>query len=152
AISPDRKRLYAMTEGAVGGDNPQDLRISTFDIEHRRFTGEVRKLRLEFPGAKVNLAVLVLSDGTRAYPDAPALPPQPGESAAELTALDARRFLMVERDGNGDGVAAPRMKKVFILDTKGAKARDGYVDKQPLADLLAVPDPHKLGGVGDFFS
>jgi hypothetical protein len=151
AISPNRKRLYAMTEGAVGADNPQDLRIATFDIEHRRFTGEVRKLRLEFPGAKVNLTTLLLSDGTRAYPDAVAPTGTGGESAAELTALDGHRFLMVERDSNGDGVPAPRMKKIFILDTLGAKGRDGYVDKQPLADLMAVPDPNKLGGDGDFF-
>jgi hypothetical protein len=151
AISPDRKRLYAMTEGAVGKVDPQDLRIATFDIEDRRFTGEVRKLRLEFPGAKVNLTTLLLADGTKAYPDAVAPTGTGGESAAELTALDGHRFLMVERDSNGDAVPAPRMKKVFILDTKGAKGRDGYVDKQPLPDLLAVPDPNKLGGDGDFF-
>jgi hypothetical protein len=151
AISPDRKHLYAMTEGAIGADSPQDLRIATFDIEHRRFTGEVRKLRLEFPGAKVDLTTLLLTDGTRAYPNAVAPTETGGESAAELTSLDGHRFLVVERDSNGDGLAAPRLKKVFILDTKGAQRRAGYVDKQPLADLMAVPDPNKLGGDGDFF-
>ncbi|MEP7019591.1 MAG: esterase-like activity of phytase family protein [Pseudonocardiales bacterium] len=151
AISPDRTHLYAMTEGAVGQDSPQDLRIATFDIEHRRFTGEVRKVRLEFPGAKVDLSTLRLSDGTRAYPNAVAPTGTGGESAAELTSLDGHRFLMVERDSNGDGLATPRMKKVYVLDTKGADRRGGYVDKQPLADLMAVPDPNKLGGDGDFF-
>ena len=38
AISPDRRRLYAVTEGAVGEDDPQDLRIVTFDIKRRQFT------------------------------------------------------------------------------------------------------------------
>jgi hypothetical protein len=152
AISPDRKHLYAMTEGAIGADSPQDLRIATFDIGHRRFTGEVRKLRLEFPGAKVDLTTLFLTGGTtRAYPDAVAPTGTGGESAADLTALDSHRFLVVERDSNGDGLPAPRMKKVFLLDTKRADRRAGYVDKQPLADLMAVPDPKKLGGDGDFF-
>ncbi|MDT4971671.1 MAG: hypothetical protein QOG22_1814 [Pseudonocardiales bacterium] len=152
AISPDRKHLYAMTEGAIGADDPQDLRIATFDIEHRRFTGEVRKLRLEFPGGKVDLTTLFLTDGTtRAYPNAVAPTGTGGESAADLTSLDSHRFLVVERDSNGDGLAAPRMKKVFVLDTKGANHRGGYVDKQPLADLMAVPDPKKVGGDGDFF-
>jgi hypothetical protein len=151
AISPDRKHLYAMTEGALGADNPQDLRIATFDIKHRRFTAEVRKLRLESPGAKVDLTALKFADGTPAYPGAVAPTGTGGESAAELTALDGHRFLLVERDSNGDGLPAPRLKKIFILDTNGANRRDGYVDKQPLADLMAVPDPNKLGGDGDFF-
>ncbi|MEP7179532.1 MAG: esterase-like activity of phytase family protein [Pseudonocardiales bacterium] len=151
AVSPDRRHLYAMTEGAIGADDPQDLRIATFDIAHRRFTGEVRKLRLEFPGAKVDLSTLLLANGARAYPNAVAPTGTGGESAADLTALDDHRFLVVERDSNGDAIPAPRMKKVFILDTKGAHRRSGYVDKQPLADLMAVPDPKKLGGDGDFF-
>jgi hypothetical protein len=151
AISPDRKKLYAMTEGAIGNDDPQDLRIATFDIKHRHFTGEVRKLRLEFPGAKVDLTALKLTDGTRAYPSAVAPTGTGGESAAELTAIDSHRFLLLERDSNGDGIAAPRMKKVFILDTNGANRRDGYVDKQPLIDLMAIPDPNKIGNDGDFF-
>jgi hypothetical protein len=151
AISPDRQTLYAMTEGAIGSDDPQDLRIATFDIKHRKFTGEVRKLRLEMPGAKVDLSTLLLTDGSRAYPTA--VPPTGtgGESAAELTALDGHRFLVVERDSNGDGLPAPRMKKVFVLDAAHAGSRGGYVDKQPLVDLMAIPDPNKIGNDGDFF-
>jgi hypothetical protein len=151
AISPDRTRLYAMTEGAVGADDPQDLRIATFDIARRHFTGQVRKLRLEFPGAKVDLTALKLTDGTRAYPNGVAPTGTGGESAADLTSIDNHRFLLVERDSNGDGTAAPRMKKVYLLDTNGARNRDGYVDKQMLVDLMALPDPLKVGGDGDFF-
>ena len=58
-----------MTEGAVGQDDPQDLRIATFDIKHRKFTGEVRKLRLEMPGAKVDLSALTLSGRVEGLPD-----------------------------------------------------------------------------------
>jgi glycerophosphoryl diester phosphodiesterase len=55
---------------------------------------------------------------------------------------------MLERDSNGDALAAPRFKKVFIVDnhTKG-----GYVQKQLLVDLMALPDPLHRGNDGDFF-
>jgi hypothetical protein len=36
----------------------------TFDTRIRRFTGEVHKLRLEMPGAKVDLSTLRLKDGS----------------------------------------------------------------------------------------
>jgi hypothetical protein len=151
AISPDRTRLYGMFEGAVGADDPQDVRIVTFDIGRRQFTSEVRKVRLEMPGAKVNLTTLKLADGRLAYPGSVAPTGTGGESVAELTALDDHRFLLLERDGNGDGVDAPRLKKVFVVDTDGASGNNGYVQKTALVDLMAVPDPNKLGGDGDFF-
>ena len=152
AVSPDRKTLHAMFEGAVGDDDPQDLRIVTFDTRSHRFTGEVRKLRLEMPGGKVDLSTLRLTNGQLAYPGT--TPPQGtgGQSAAELTSLDDHRYLLVERDGNGDGTAAPRFKKVFIIDAQGDRAsKDGYVQKALLVDLMAVPDPQKLGNDGDYF-
>ena len=92
-----------------------------------------------------------MADGTPAYPGAVAPTGTGGESAAELTSVDSHRFLLAERDSNGDGLPAPRLKKIFILDTNGAAGRNGYVDKQPLADLMAIPDPNKIGGDGDFF-
>ncbi|SRR6266540_2080798 len=148
AISPDRQTLYPMFEGPLASDDAQDLRILTFDINTRSFTNEVRKLRLEMPGGKVNLTTLTLTNGQPAYPGS--VPPTGTgpQSAAELTALDANRFLLVERDGNGDGLAAPRFKKVFVVD---GQLQDGYVGKQLLVDLMAVPDPLKLGNDGDFF-
>jgi hypothetical protein len=152
AISPDRTRLYAMFEGAVGDDDPQDVRIVTFDIAGRRFTGEVHEIRLEMPGAKANPAALLLTDGTtRAYPNAAAPTGTGGESVAELTALDDHRFLLLERDANGDGVDAPRFKKVFVVDFNRDGDAAGYVQKSPLVDLMAVPDPKGLGGDGNFF-
>ena len=58
--------------------------------------------------------------------------------------------MAVERDSNGDGVAAPRFKKVFLLDTD-SRSHQGYLAKDLLVDLMAVPDPAKIGGDGDFF-
>jgi hypothetical protein len=148
AIDPSRKHLYPMFEGPVTGDDPQDLRMLEFDLRTHRFTHQVRHVRLEMPGQAVNLFALTYVDGTHVYPDA--APPAAGESAAELTAVNSHQFLMVERDSNGDGVAAPRFKKIFLLDTEGAH-NGGYVDKTLLADLMAVPDPAQLGHDGDFF-
>jgi hypothetical protein len=150
AIDPSRKHLYPMFEGPVSGDDPQDLRILEFDLRTHRFTHHVRHLRLEMPGQQVNLSNLFYVDGTtRVYPDDVA-PPTFGESAAELTAVNSHQFLVVERDSNGDGVPAPRFKKIFLLDTEGAGDR-GYVGKTLVADLMAVPDPAHLGNDGDFF-
>jgi hypothetical protein len=149
AIDPARGRLTAMTEGAVGADHPQDLRLLNFDLRTHRFSPIVRRLRLEMPGAKVNLASLTLTDGTPAYPGTTPPTGTGGESAAELTAVNAHQYLVVERDSNGDGLAAPRFKKVFLLDTRSGA--DAYLGKQLLIDLMAVPDPTKVGGDGDFF-
>jgi hypothetical protein len=152
AISPDRKTLYPMFEGAVRADDPADLRLLRFDIKKQRFTGDVLKVRLEMPGAKVNLTTLTLDDGAPAYPGSVAPTGTGGESAAELTAVNDHQYLMVERDSAGDAaVPAPRSKKVMLIDTKHARSHDGYVSKQLLVDLMAVPDPLHVGGDGDFF-
>ena len=150
AISPDRTRLYAMTEGAVGGDDPQQLRLLPFDIERKVFAGEVRRVRLELPGAKVDLSKLTLVDGTPAYPGTATPAGTGGESAAEVTAVNDHQFLLVERDSAGDTEVAPRFKKVFLLDGRG-EHDDGYLSKDLLIDLLAVPDPAQVGDDGGFF-
>lgn len=150
AISPDRKHLYPMLEGAVGDDDPQDVRILDFDLRTQRYTGHLRRLRLEMPGAKVNLAGLRLVGGARAYPGTTPPTGTGNESAAELTAVNRRQFLVVERDGAGDSVVAPRSKKVFLLNRAHTHPGD-YIGKRPLLDLMAVPDPAKIGGDGDFF-
>jgi hypothetical protein len=152
AISPDRRTLYPVFEGPVPGDDDQTLQIREFDIRQRRFTDRIRRVRLEFPGQPVNLAALNLPGSVRAYPDDAAPTGAGGESLPELIALGRDRFLAIERDGNGDAqTPAPRFKKLFLLDFKGLGDSGGYVRKQLLVDLMAVPDPAKVGGDGDFF-
>ena len=150
AIDPSRSHLYPMFEGAVGEDDPQDVRILEFDLHSHRFTHDVRRMRLEMPGAKVNLAALTLVGGAPAYPGTTPPTGTGGESAPELTAVNSHEFLALERDGAGDGVTAPRFKKVFLIDISRTDS-SGYVDKRLLVDLMAVPDPAKIGGDGDFF-
>jgi hypothetical protein len=149
AINPSRTRLYPMFEGPVGADDPQDLRILEFDLATHRFTHSQRRLRLEMPGATVNLQALnIVGPGGGTVPAYPGAPPRRsagGESAAELTSVNGHQLLVVERDSNGDGVDPPRFKKVFLLDTEERHSQHRYVDKDLLIDLMAVPDPAKLG-------
>lgn len=72
----------------------------------------------------------------------------PSNSIGDLTALNGNEFLVIERDG-GAGPTA-RFKAVFKLDLKDAD-KDGYADKELLVNLLAVPDPKNVGGLGAYF-
>jgi hypothetical protein len=150
AISPDGAKLYALLEGAVAGDDPQDLRIYVFEVAKRAFADGFLKLRLEMPSQTVNLATLTYASGARVYPDAVA-PPAGPVSIGELKAVNERQLLVIERDNHGDDLPAPRFKKVFLLDLSQAAKHDGYVGKSLLLDLLAIPDPTGVGGDGDFF-
>jgi len=150
AISPDGAKLYALLEGAVSGDDPQDLRIYVYEIAKRAFADSFLKVRLEMPSQTINLASLTDASGARIYPDAVA-PPAGPVSIGELKAVNDRQFLMIERDNLGDDLTAPRFKKVFLLDLPQGAKHDGTVGKTLLLDLLAIPDPSGVGGDGDFF-
>ena len=148
--APTARRLYALLEGAVTGDDPRDLRIYVYDVAKRAFEPGFLRVRLEMPSQTVNLAALVDVSGARVYPDA-TVPAAGPVSIGELKAVNDRQLLMIERDNHGDDLTAPRFKKVFLLDLSQAAANDGYVGKTLLVDLLAIPDPSGVGGDGDFF-
>ena len=149
AISPDGLRLWALLEGAVTGDEAQDLRLYAFDLEQGKLLNGFLRVTLELPSQMVNLASLVDSSGARVYPDAVAPPPGP-VSIGELKAVNERQLLLIERDNLGDGVETPRFKKVFLLDVSRS-TRERRVAKTLLLDLLAIPDPAGVGQDGDFF-
>lgn len=148
AISPDGSTLYALLEGAVTGDDPQDLRIYVFDVARRAFTRFLR-YRTEMPSQQVNLAVIADAAGKRFYPGEAGAPPGP-VSIGELKAVNSHQMLVIERDNLGDDLPAPRFKKVFLIDIAGVP-EGGRVRKTLLLDLLAIPDPAGVGGDGDFF-
>jgi hypothetical protein len=151
AISPDGRRLHPVFEGPITGDHPQDLRILTFDLREGRYSDDFTRVRLEMPGQQVNLAALLLAGTEEPAYEGSVAPPPGRQAIGDLKAVNRDEFLFIERDSEGDGPNAPRFKKVFLLDTDGAHKRDGYVAKQLLIDLLAVPDPDVVGGDGDFF-
>jgi hypothetical protein len=150
AISPDGGKLHALLEGPVAGDDSRVLRIYVFEVAKRAFAARTLRVALEMPGQAVDLASLTDTGGKRVYPDA-AVPPAGPVAIGELKALGDRRFLMIERDNLGDDLAAPRFKKLFLLEMERADERDGTFKKTLLLDLLAIPDPSGIGGDGAFF-
>jgi hypothetical protein len=149
AISPDGLRLWALLEGAVTGDEAQDLRLYAYDVAQGKLLNGFLRVPLELPSQTVNLATLVDAAGARVYPDAVAPPPGP-VSIGEIKAVNGRQLLLIERDNLGDDVDAPRFKKIFLIDVSQA-TRERRVGKTLLLDLLAIPDPASLGDDGDFF-
>src|SRR5262249_24933273 len=89
ALSKDRQSLYVSLEGALTTDPDQRRRfIYVFDLNTRSFTPERLQFRMEAPG----------------------------NSIGDLTALDANRLLVIERD-NEQGPAS-RLKRVYLLDLR----------------------------------
>ena len=107
AISPDGRTLYPTLEGPLADDADKTIRrMYTFDIAKRRYVGGYRKYRVADPAYLVS----------------------------DLTALDARRFVSLERD-NFQGEPAEH-KNAFVV-----KARRGELTKREVLDLLAIADP-----------
>ena len=129
AISRDGRTLYPILEGAVTGDDPRLRRLYTFDIDARRYA----------PG----YARYEVADRTFLV--------------ADLTRLDDRRFIALERD-NFEGAAA-RHKKAFVVDPRVRTAGEVLI-KREVVDLLALRDPNGISlpgrpgdlGLGDPFS
>jgi hypothetical protein len=118
--SPDRRFLYPLLEGTVAGDPAGTLRLYEFDLRTGAFTDRRWAYRLAAP----NLAI--------------------GDAAA----IDAHRFLVVERDSaQGD---AAQVKQIYLVDRRDRDG-DGAVDKTPLVDLLNVANPRGLGGFPETF-
>jgi len=119
AISPDGKTLYPMLEKPVSGDPSQHLRIYAFDVDTETFT-----------------------DGYWLYPLTG------GDAIGELTAIDANRFLVIERDSRQG--AAALFKQIFQIDLRDYNLVDGnkVLRKSLLVDLLAINDPEDLDADG----
>jgi hypothetical protein len=129
AISPDAKTLYPTLEGAVTGDDPALRRVYEFDIRARSYTPKRRGYRVADPAYLVS----------------------------DLTALDERRLIALERD-NFQGEAAVH-KRGFVVHLR-RRAVDGTLAKRPVVDLLDLADPARVSlparpgdiGLGDPFA
>jgi hypothetical protein len=129
ALSADGRKLYPTLEGPVMGDDPATRRMYEFDLREGEYTEKRRTYRLADPAFLVS----------------------------DLTALDRRRLVALERDNN-QGVAAAH-KQGFVVDLRRT-ADDGSLEKTPVVDLLDLADPELISlparpgdiGLGDPFS
>jgi hypothetical protein len=128
AISPNGKHLYPMLEGSTTQDKAaglgSDLRIYDVAVKH----GSGASFTGEFWRYRME---------------------HPGNSLGDFIAVNDHEFLVVERD-QGAGPTA-RFKAVFLVDLED-RDHDGYADKNLLVNLMAVPDPKGVGGLGAFFT
>ncbi|MCK2217430.1 esterase-like activity of phytase family protein [Actinomadura sp. ATCC 31491] len=116
----DGRHLYPLLEGTVAGDPEGTLRMNEFDLRTRSYTGRRWTYRLDSPAHAIGDAV----------------------------AVDADRFLVIERD-NAQGDAA-QVKRVYLADRRDRDG-DGTLDKTLVADLLNLADPRGLAGAPGTF-
>ena len=110
AISPDGRTLYPTLEGPLADDADKTIRRSyTFDIRERRY-----------------------EPGYRVYHVA-----DPSYLVSDLTALDGRRFVSLERD-NFQGPAAMH-KRAFVVTPHSSA-----LDKREVLDELDIADPAQI--------
>jgi hypothetical protein len=120
AASPDGRYRYPLLEGTVTGDTPGDLRMYEFDTRLGAYTDRRWTYRLDAPGHAIGDAV----------------------------AVDADRFLVIERDNNQGDAAV--VKRIYLADRRD-RDRDGVLDKTLVVDLLNIANPKGLGGFGPVF-
>jgi hypothetical protein len=129
AISKDGRRLYPTLEGPVASDDQTVRRMYEFDIRSSSYSDRRRTYSVGDPSILVS----------------------------DLTALDERRLVALERD-NFQGDAAVH-KQGFVVSLKRT-AQNGSMLKRPLVNLLDLADPALISlparpgdiGLGDPFS
>jgi hypothetical protein len=126
AINASGTKLYPLLEKPITTDpNQSRLIISEFDLATEQYTGVSFGYRLDPQGAAIG----------------------------DMTAVDDRRFLVIERDNRqGDPTIAEfsnpaQFKKIFMVDIGDVDA-DGFARKTEVLDLMNISDPHDLNGDG----
>jgi hypothetical protein len=115
AISPDGTILYPMLEGALFDDTVRTrLLMQEFSIADNAYTGE-------FWFYPMNAA---------------------GHALGELTAINDREFLVIERDGNQGFDAA--FKRIYLVNLDNVENDGHTLRKRLLVDLMALHDPNGL--------
>jgi hypothetical protein len=120
AMAPSGRTLFALVEGTVTGDPPGTLRINEFDLLAERYTGRVIRYRLAAGATNIG----------------------------DMTAIDDRRFLVIERNGaSGTGGPQRPFKKIFQVDLS-ATDDQGTARKTEIVDLMNISDPDDLNRDG----
>ncbi len=118
ATNQSGSRLYTLLEKTVAGDAPRTLRIDEFDIAAEAYTGVQFIYPLEAAGTAIG----------------------------DMTAVDAHRFVVIERNG-GTATSGTPFKKLFLIDLEGL-GNGAVVTKTELVDLMNLADPLDLNGDG----
>lgn len=120
AINKSGTRLYTLLERTVTGDPAGMLRIDEFDVDREVYTG--RRFFYPLDAAGTNIG--------------------------DMVAVDDRRFVVLERNGNTATSPNPApFKKVYLIDLEDV-ADGGVARKLELVDLMKLADPHDLNGDG----
>ena len=120
AINKSGTKLYTLLERTVAGDTPNTLRIDEFDIGSEKYTGRRFIYPLDAHGTNIG----------------------------DMVAVDDRRFVVLERNGNTATSSNPApFKKVFLVDIEDV-SEGGIARKTELVDLMNLADPHDLNGDG----
>lgn len=119
AINASGTRLYTLLEKTVAGDPARTLRINEFDLSSEAYTGAMWRYPLETEGTAIG----------------------------DMTAVDDRRFIVIERNGATATGGGTPLKRLYLVDLSGV-ASGGTVGKTLLVDLMAVADPHDLNRDG----
>lgn len=129
SLNASGTKLYAMLEGPLVPDtNRNRLLINEFDLATKSYTGRVFYYRMENTF-------------------------ESGQAIGDLTAINDREFLVIERDSrqgdpNDPAITDPaQFKRIYKINITKLDSQ-GFVEKQLLVDLLNVEDPYGLGGNG----
>src|SRR5262245_7582056 len=120
AINRSGTKLYTLLERTVTGDPDKTLRIDEFDIDAEQYTGRRFIYPLDASGTNIG----------------------------DMTAVDDRRFLVLERNGStATSPNPPPFKKLYLIDIEDV-AEGGVARKMELVDLMKLADPFDLNNDG----
>jgi hypothetical protein len=120
ALNKSGTKLYPLLEQVVAGDPAKMLRISEFDLKTEKYSGRTFFYPLDAKGTNIG----------------------------DMVAVDDKRFVVLERNGNtATNPGAGPFKKVYLIDLNDVDA-GGVVRKLELVDLMNLADPDDLDGDG----
>jgi len=117
-INKSKTKLITLLEKGVAGDPAKMLRLNEFDLASESFTSWSAFYPLEGQGTNIG----------------------------DIVAVDDKRLIVIERNGDTATVGNP-FKKLFLIDLSKVSS-SGVVAKEELVDLMAVNDPRDLNGDG----
>lgn len=118
-INKSKTKLITLLEKGVAGDPAKMLRLNEFDLASESFTSWSAFYPLESQGTNIG----------------------------DMIAVDDKRMIVIERNGDTGTVGNP-FKRLFLIDLSKVSS-SGVVAKQELVDLMAINDPRDLNGDGN---